>query len=87
MSRALVGDGRVTAAVALIGAGALFIREHRRITFSIEATAAVIVTLTAFVDLNDFTGFGLYLTLFAGIAWLVGVVMEWRAMRTAPMSG
>jgi hypothetical protein len=77
------GDGRITATVAVIGAFALLLRAHRlRLTLCIESASGLIVALVGAADLSNFAAFGLYLTLFAGIAWLFGAGLGWRSVRT-----
>lgn len=81
------GDGVITLVIGLIG-GAVLVAysgagKLRRSFFWIEVIAGGIVTLTALVDTGNGAGaIGLYLTLFAGIAWIAGAFMS-RRMRPA----
>jgi hypothetical protein len=79
------GDGQITVLCAVIGAAALAashgigpIRLGRRLVLGIQLVTAVLVTLVGLVDMADLSAIGLYLTLLAGIAWCVGVVMGIR---------
>jgi hypothetical protein len=78
------GDGTITLIVAIAGAVVLVattsvLREGRtpgkasRIALVI---LAAIVALVALVDMNGAAAIGLYLTLFGGIAWVIGAAWE-----------
>lgn len=75
-------DGKLTLSLAIVGGGALLAGRGRKWGLVVMVIAAALVTLIAFVDLDDVegladqvgiveTGFGLWLTTFAGLAWLV----------------
>jgi len=78
------GDGVITLILALLGAAALSIRTGLLDQVKVPARAgliaslvfAVLVTLIGFFDMNGAAAMGLYLTLFGGIAWVVGAILE-----------
>lgn len=78
------GDGLITLIAAVVGLAALAfgtdVLGRRRIAdttrTSVSAVAAGISVLVAFTDMNNFAAAGLYVTLMAGIAWVVGLVWE-----------
>lgn len=41
----------------------------------------MLVTLIGFLEMNGAAALGLYLTLFAGIAWVVGAVLEFTTTK------
>ena len=88
------GDGVITLILALAGATILVLTAG---VFSAEAKApgkavnitlivlAALVTLIALVDMNGAAAVGLYLTLFAGMAWLAGAIWHMAiAAKVAP---
>ena len=85
------GDGRLTLAMALIGA-ALFAfgtrlmglpKVPRRGYLIPSVICAVIVALVALADLSNISAIGIYLTLLAGLTWIAAVVWDWRSSRSA----
>ena len=84
------GDGAITLTCALIGLAALGMGseafrpgQRRRLMLIISGIGAGITALVGLVDMNGAAAIGLYLTMLAGIAWLIAVV--WDA-RTAPIA-
>jgi hypothetical protein len=87
------GDGVITLILGLAGAIILLLTAG---VFSAEAKApgkainitlivlAVLVTLIALIDMNGAAAIGLYLTLFAGMAWLAGAI--WHMAIAAKMT-
>jgi hypothetical protein len=84
------GDGVLTLALAVAGAISLATRTGwlhvvavpERVGLVASMVFAGLVTLIGLVDLNGAAAIGLFLTLFGGIAWLVGAVWEYRAAGT-----
>lgn len=78
------GDGAITLVLALLGAAALATRTGILDQVKIPGKAGLItsvvlaglVSLIGLLDMNGAAAIGLYLTLFAGIAWVVGAVWE-----------
>ena len=78
------GDGVITLILALLGAAALATRTGILDQVKISEKAglitsivlAVLVALIGLFDMNGAAAIGLYLTLFGGIAWVVGAVWE-----------
>lgn len=78
------GDGLITLILAVLGALSLATRTGLLDQVKIPEKAghvaslvfAGLVTLIAFLDMNGAAAIGLYLTLFGGIAWVVGAVLE-----------
>lgn len=88
------GDGVITLIAALIGLIVLALTtgvvgapktpgKGSQITLVV---LAAIVALIGLVDMNGAAAMGLYLTLFAGIAWAVGAVWQLVAKPTADTS-
>jgi hypothetical protein len=88
------GDGVITLILGLAGAAILLFTAG---VFGADAKApgkavnitlivlAALVTLIALVDMNGAAAIGLYLTLFAGMAWLGGAIWHLAiAAKTAP---
>ena len=92
------GDGVITLVLALVGGVALAVRTGLLAQLRIPARAglitslvcAVLVALIGLLDMNGAAAIGLYLTLFAGIAWVVGSVLELKDAKaesgTAPQA-
>ena len=78
------GDGVLTLILALLGAAALATRTGlldrvkvpEKASLIASMVFAALVALIGFLDMNGAAAIGLYLTLFAGIAWVVGAVLE-----------
>lgn len=78
------GDGVVTLVAALVGAGVMLattglLRDGRvpgKAARIVPLVLASFVAVIAIADMNGAAAIGLYLTLFAGIAWVVGAVWD-----------
>ena len=78
------GDGVLTLVLAVVGGAALAVRTGLLSQVKVPARAslitslvcAVLVSLIGLLDMNGAAAIGLYLTLFGGIAWVVGSVLE-----------
>jgi hypothetical protein len=78
------GDGVLTLILAILGAVALAVRVGLLPQVKVPARASLmaslvfagLVTLIGLLDMNGAAAIGLYLTLFGGIAWVVGAVLE-----------
>jgi hypothetical protein len=78
------GDGVITLILALLGAASLATRTGLLDQVKISAKVglvtslvlAALVTLIGLLDMNGAAAIGLYLTLFGGIAWVVGAALE-----------
>lgn len=85
------GDGVITLVLALVGGAALAVRVGlldqvkvpSKAGLVVSLACAVLVALIGLVDMNGAAAIGLYLTLFGGIAWVVGAVWELRDARAA----
>lgn len=85
------GDGVLTLFLALLGAVSLATRtgllDHIKIPEKASLIAslvfAVLVTLIGLFDMNSAAAIGLYLTLFGGIAWVVGAALELKGAKQA----
>lgn len=83
------GDGVLTLIVAVLGAISLATRTGLLDQVKIPQQTGLIasmafaglVTLIGFLDMNGAAAIGLYLTLFGGLAWLVGAVLEFKAAK------
>lgn len=83
------GDGMITLILALLGAALLAIRTGLLDQVKVPARAGLIaslvlaglVTLIGLLDMNGAAAIGLYLTLFGGIAWVVGAALELKDAR------
>ena len=83
------GDGLITLILAALGALSLATRTGLLDQVKIPEKAGVVaslvfaglVTLIAFLDMNGAAAIGLYLTLFGGIAWVVGAVLELKGTK------
>lgn len=86
------GDGVITLAMAAIGAGVLSVssglfgqaREGGRGSRIVLLVLASLVALIGLLDMNGAAAIGLYLTLLAGVAWVVGAVWEISLAKQAP---
>jgi hypothetical protein len=79
------GDGVITLVAAIVGLVTLALSSGvvgnragspRRRSQVFLLVLAIIVGLLGIADMNGVAAIGLYLTLFAGIAWVVGAVWE-----------
>lgn len=84
------GDGAITLICALIGLGALALgsdllgsRLGRKAMLIISGIAGGITAFVGLYDMNGAAAIGLYLTMFAGIAWVVGVIWDARSASAA----
>ncbi|WP_155991924.1 hypothetical protein [Nocardioides sp. URHA0032] len=86
-ARGTDGDGVITLVLALVGLGVLAVTSR---AFRPEKVAgkpsqitlivlAALVALVGIFDMNGAAAIGLYLTLFAGLAWLVGAIWQLAA--------
>ncbi|MET0526125.1 MAG: hypothetical protein ABWZ91_15070 [Nocardioides sp.] len=88
------GDGVITLILALAGAvillltAGVFSAEAKTPAKAVNITLIVLaslVTLIGLVDMNGAAAIGLYLTLFAGMAWLAGAIWHLAtATKVAP---
>lgn len=83
-ARGTDGDGVITLILALVGIGVLAVTSR---VFRPEKVAgkpsqitlivlAALVALVGIFDMNGAAAIGLYLTLFAGLGWLVGAIWQ-----------
>lgn len=80
------GDGVLTLVLAILGAVALAVRTGLLPQLKVPLKAGLIaslvfaslVALIGLFDMNGAAAIGLYLTLFGGIAWVVGAVLEFK---------
>ncbi len=84
-ARGIEGDGAITLVCALVGlavlalnAGAAGGRLGRKPMLIVSGIAAVITALIGLADMNGAAAIGLYLTMFAGIAWVIAVIWDVR---------
>ncbi|KQV71274.1 hypothetical protein ASC64_04310 [Nocardioides sp. Root122] len=83
------GDGVLTLILAILGAVALAIRVGLLGRVKVPEKASLIasvvfaglVALIGLLDMNGAAAIGLYLTLFGGIAWVVGAALELKDAR------
>jgi hypothetical protein len=89
-ARGTDGDGVITLILSLVGLAVLMfssraLRPERAAGKVSNITLIVLAAIVALVGLIDMSGaaaIGLYLTLFAGIAWLVGAIWQIASRRT-----
>ena len=83
------GDGVITLILALLGAASLATRtgllEQVKVSDKVgmvtSLVLAALVTLIGLLDMNGAAAIGLYLTLFGGIAWVVGAALELKGAK------
>lgn len=83
------GDGVITLVLALLGAALLATRTGLLDQVKIPEKAgliaslvfAALVALIGLLDMNGAAAIGLYLTLFGGIAWVVGAALELKGAK------
>jgi hypothetical protein len=83
-ARGIEGDGVLTLVLALAGIGVLAFssrafRPEKRAGKASRITLIVLAALVALIgilDVNGAAAIGLYLTLFAGLAWLAGAIWQ-----------
>ncbi|HWJ10679.1 MAG TPA: hypothetical protein VNS46_14975 [Nocardioides sp.] len=88
----LEGDGVITLVLAIAGAVTLAVtsglvgsaRTAGRVSNIALLVLAAITALIGLIDMNGAAAIGLYLTLFGGIAWVVGAV--WQLILTQQSS-
>lgn len=86
------GDGVITLAMAAMGAGVLSVssglfgdsREAGRGSRIVLLVLGGLVALIGLLDMNGAAAIGLYLTLIAGVAWVVGAAWEISLAKQAP---
>jgi hypothetical protein len=85
------GDGVITLIVSLAGAGLLVTtagvigneaKTPGKISQISLIVLAALVALVALIDMNGAAAIGLYLTMFAGLGWLVGAI--WQVTTKVP---
>lgn len=88
------GDGAITLVCALVGLAALAlhswnrgVRVGRTAMLIVSGIAGGITALVGLIDMNGAAAIGLYLTLLAGIAWVVAVIWDVRAGRSSSAVG
>jgi hypothetical protein len=92
--RGVEGDGVITLVLAVIGAVLLAVttgligsvRTPGRASQIALLVLAVVVTLVGLLDMNGVAAIGLYLTLLAGIAWVVGATWQLSISRSGRSS-
>lgn len=93
--RGIEGDGVITLVLALVGGAAVLLTSgaltrqlgSRKVGQVFSLVAACLVALIGLVDMNGAAAIGLYLTLFAGIAWVAMAVWDLAAKTPAPSRG
>ena len=83
------GDGMITLILALLGAASLATRTglldqvkvSDKVGMVTSLVLAALVTLIGLLDMNGAAAIGLYLTLFGGIAWVVGAALELKGAK------
>lgn len=82
--RGTAGDGAITLILALVGIVVLAVssrllrpdKRHGKPSQITLIVLAAVVAIIGIADMNGAAAIGLYLTLFAGIAWVVGAVWQ-----------
>ncbi len=85
------GDGKITLIAALAGLASLAFgsdvvgrkRMSENASFAVSGIAAALVVMIGLSDMNAFAAFGLYLTLLAGITWVVALAWEGNLLKKA----
>jgi len=85
----LEGDGTITLVLAVAGGTILAItsglfgsqRTPGRVSQIALLVLAILAALVGLLDMNGAAAIGLYLTLFAGIAWVVGAAWQLNATK------
>ncbi|GAA5113259.1 hypothetical protein GCM10023339_17330 [Alloalcanivorax gelatiniphagus] len=85
------GDGIITLVLALVGGAALAVRVGllarvkvpSKVGVVVSLVCAALVALIGLLDMNGAAAIGLYLTLFGGIAWVVGAAWELKDAKAA----
>ena len=79
------GDGVITLMCAVVGLAVLGLRAtnvgrriSRKLVLAFSGIVAFITALVGLVDMNGAAAIGLYLTMFAGIAWVAAVIWDAR---------
>ena len=83
------GDGMITLILALLGAASLATRTglldqvkiSDKVGLVTSLVLAALVTLIGLLDMNGAAAIGLYLTLFGGVAWVVGAALELKGAK------
>lgn len=89
------GDGMITLILAIVGAASLAtrtgllgeVRVAEKAGLVVSLVLAGLVTLIGLIDMNGAAAIGLYLTLFGGIAWVVGAALELKDAKEGVASG
>jgi hypothetical protein len=85
------GDGLITLVCGLVGLGVLASSKHmlgplrfkRRPALVVSGILAGVTALVGLYDMNGAAAMGLYLTMFAGIAWVAAVIWAVREGRAS----
>lgn len=88
------GDGVMTLVLALAGLAVLAIstgflgsdRTSGRASHITLLVLAILVALIGLIDMNGVAAIGLYLTLFAGVAWVAGAVWQFTLVKKSAVS-
>jgi hypothetical protein len=83
------GDGVITLILAVLGATSLATRTGlldqvkipEKVGLIASLVFAALVALIGLLDMNGAAAIGLYLTLFGGIAWVVGAALELKGSK------
>jgi hypothetical protein len=78
------GDGVITLVLALIALGVLVARSRvpNKVVRWTPLVAGGLVAFVGLYDMNGAAAMGLYLTMFAGIAWTAAAIWEIREQRS-----
>lgn len=88
------GDGVITLGLAVVGLVVLVLtagvvgkeRTQGRASQIVLLVLASFVAFVGFFDMNSFAAIGLYLTMFAGVVWLVGAIWQMTLPRQDAVS-
>lgn len=82
------GDGQITLVAAIAGlvllgmsAGILNLRANRTLMLVVSGIGAALATFVGIEDMTGVAEIGIYMTLFGGIAWGIGVIWDIRLGR------
>jgi hypothetical protein len=86
------GDGQLTVLCAVAGLAVLALQRAsgpvqfgRRLTLATLSATAALVLLVGIANLSSSAAIGVYLTVLAGLVWIVGVVLGWRTPAPVPL--
>jgi len=93
--RGIQGDGQFSMLCAVVGLATLALHRNldpvplvRRLTLAAQSTTAALVLFVGAVNLtllSTAAAIGVYLTLLAGLVWLVGAALGWRTPAPTPL--